>query len=45
LFDRGIVDAEEVLTGLDYPNAKLVLERVAKQQQALAQAQQQKATG
>jgi hypothetical protein len=35
LFDRGIVDAEEVLKGSEYPNYQAVLERV----QAAAQAQ------
>lgn len=31
-FDRGIVDAEEVLKGVDYPNREAVLQRVKEQQ-------------
>ncbi len=39
-FDRGIIDAEEVLKGSDYPNWQAVLQRVqaAQQQAAAAQA-------
>jgi hypothetical protein len=38
LFDRGIIDAEEVLTRLEYPNKEKILERLASQaQQAAAQ--------
>jgi hypothetical protein len=37
LFDRGIVDAEEVLKGTDFPNWQAVLQRM--QQKALAEAQ------
>ena len=37
LFDRGIIDVEEVLTRIDYPNKEKVLQRVAQQQQAAAQ--------
>lgn len=42
LFDRGIIDAEEVLKGMDYPNAKDVIQRmqVKAQQQADAAAAQ-----
>lgn len=45
LFDRGVIDAEEVLNGLDYPNAQLVLERVAKKAQQQAEAEAQAAAG
>lgn len=45
LFDRGIIDAEEVLTGLDYPNAKAVMERVAAAAQQAAEAEQAAAQG
>jgi hypothetical protein len=40
LFDRGIIDAEEVLNRIQYPNKEKVLERMAQmmQQQAAAQA-------
>lgn len=38
LFQLGIIDAEEVLKGMDYPNAELVLSRVRSQQQAAAPA-------
>jgi hypothetical protein len=43
LFDRGIIDAEEVLKNLRYPNKESVLQRMAEkaQQQAAMQAQQQ----
>lgn len=41
LFDRGIIDAEEVLTGLDYPNKEALLERMAQAQQAQAEAEAQ----
>lgn len=40
-FDRGIIDAQEVLSKTDYPNYEQVLQRVKEQQQAQAQAQQQ----
>jgi hypothetical protein len=41
LFDRGIIDAEEVLTRIEYPNKERVLQRMAQlmQQQAPAGAQ------
>ncbi len=41
LFDRGIIDAEEVLKGTEFPNWEAVLHRVAmqKQQEAMMQAQ------
>ena len=38
LFDRGIVDEEEVLKGTDYPNYEAVLQRVAQKKQAEAEA-------
>jgi len=41
LFDRGIVDQQEVLQGTDYPNWEAVLQRVQERQQAAAAAQQQ----
>lgn len=39
LFDRGLIDPEEVLKGIDYPNYQAVLERVQQQQMAAAQQQ------
>ncbi len=39
LFDRGIVDQQEVLQGTDYPNWEAVLQRVQERQAAAAQAQ------
>lgn len=41
LMNAGVIDAEEVLKGIDYPNYQAVLQRVQQQQQAAAQAQQQ----
>lgn len=41
LFDRGIIDAEEVLTQIEFPNAEAVLERVKALAEAQAQAAQQ----
>jgi hypothetical protein len=41
LFDRGIVDQQEVLQGTDYPNWEAVLQRVQERQQAAAQQQAQ----
>lgn len=38
LFDRGVIDAEEVLTRIDYPNKEKVLQRLADNQQAAANA-------
>jgi hypothetical protein len=38
-FDRGIVDAEEVLKGTDYPNWQAVLQRIQMKAQEAAQAQ------
>lgn len=38
LFDRQIIDAEEVLTRLEYPNKDAILQRLAEQQAAAAQA-------
>jgi hypothetical protein len=43
LFDRGIIDAEEVMNSLQYPNAALVLDRMNQKAQAAAEAQQQQA--
>lgn len=40
-FDRGIIDSEEVLKKLDYPNYEMVMERVKKKQEAEAQAKAQ----
>lgn len=40
LFDRGIIDAEEVLKNDDYPNYEAVLQRMQEKQQQAAQAQQ-----
>ena len=41
LFDRGIIDAEEVLTRIEYPNKEKVLIRLAEMQQMAAQQQPQ----
>lgn len=41
LYDRQIIDAEEVLKGLDYPNWEAVLQRMKEQQAAAAEAQAQ----
>ena len=41
LFDRGIIDEQEVLDQIDYPNKELVLERLAERKQAMAEAEQQ----
>jgi hypothetical protein len=38
-FDRGIIDAEEVLKGSDYPNWQAVLQRVQQAQMQAAQAE------
>jgi hypothetical protein len=38
LFDRGIIDEEEVLTTLDYPNKTAVLSRLQQRKEAEAQA-------
>ena len=40
LFDRGIIDAEEVLDALEYPDREAILQRVAERQAQLAQQQQ-----
>lgn len=37
LFDRGVIDAEEVLTRIEYPNKEKVLDRLAQAQQQAAQ--------
>lgn len=37
LYDRGILDAQEVLTAVDYPNKEIVLERLKARQEAAAQ--------
>jgi hypothetical protein len=39
LFDRQIIDAEEVLKNIKYPNAEAVLKRMAEKQAQAAQAQ------
>ena len=41
LFDRGIIDEEEVLKGTEYPNYQKVLERVQERQQKLQEMKQQ----
>lgn len=41
LFDRGILDAKEVLKGIDYPNWESVLQRISEEKAAAAQAQAQ----
>jgi len=41
LFDRGIIDATEVLDALEYPDREAILQRVAEQQAQAAQQQQQ----
>jgi hypothetical protein len=41
LFDRGLIDAEEVLKTIDYPNREAVLERLKQAQAAQAQAASQ----
>lgn len=45
LFDRGIIDAEEVLKNLDYPNWQAVLQRMTEKQQAAAEAEMMAKTG
>lgn len=45
LFDRGIVDPEEVLTAMDYPNKDKVLMRMAEMQKQQAEAQAQQGQG
>ena len=44
-FDRGIIDAEEVLKGSEYPNWQAVLQRVQQKQMADAQAAAQAKAG
>lgn len=41
LFDRGIIDEEEVLKNLDYPNWESVLQRVQEKKAMMAEAQTQ----
>lgn len=41
LYDRGIIDKEEVLKGIDFPNWEAILQRVQQQEQAAAQAEAQ----
>lgn len=43
LFDRQIIDAQEVLKGIDYPNWEAVLQRKQEEAMAAAQAQAQQA--
>jgi hypothetical protein len=43
LFDRGIIDAEEVLKGSEYPNYEAILQRMADKAAAQAQQEQQQA--
>jgi hypothetical protein len=43
LLQAGIIDGEEVLKGLDYPNWQSVLERIAAKNAEAAAAQQQQA--
>lgn len=45
LFDRGIVDEEEVLKGSDYPNWQAVHQRVMQKKMEAAQAEAQAAAG
>jgi hypothetical protein len=40
LFDRGIIDAEEVMKGMDFPNWEAILNRVQEKQAQAAAAQQ-----
>ena len=40
LFDRGVIDAEELLKNIKYPNAEQVLKRMAEKAAQQAQAQQ-----
>lgn len=44
LFDRGILDEEEVLNQLEYPNKEKILERLRERQEQAAQAEQAGAT-
>lgn len=41
LFDRGIIDEEEVLNIMDYPNREQILQRLKERQAAAAQQEQQ----
>lgn len=41
LFDKGIIDPEEYLTQLDYPNKEKILQGLAERQQQMAQQQAQ----
>lgn len=43
LFDRGIIDREEVLKGAEYPNWEAVLQRLEQKEAAAAQAEQEAA--
>lgn len=45
LFDRGVIDAEEVLNNIKYPNAKSVLARIEQKAMMQAQAQMAPAAG
>lgn len=45
LFDRQVIDAEELLRGIEFPNADAVIQRLAERQQAQAQAEAQGQAG
>lgn len=45
LFDRGIIDAEEVLKNIEYPNREAVLARVQQRQAEMAAQEQQNSAG
>lgn len=45
LFDRGIIDEEEVLNRMEYPNKEALLERLAARREAAAQAEAAAAGG
>lgn len=45
LFDRGIIDRQEVLKGSEYPNWQAVLQRIEEKEQAAAQASAQPPVG